>query len=78
MIVEYATTDRFTDVRRIQGPAALGSTDFTARTVLRDLPRGQRIFYRVLFQDLGDLRRVSAPATWQFRHRTGGRGPIVT
>ena len=66
MIVEYATTDRFTDVRRIQGPAALGNTDFTARTVLRDLPRGQRIFYRVLFQDLGDLNRVSAPATGSF------------
>ena len=66
MIVEYATTDQFNDVRRIQGPASLESTDFTARTVLRDLPRGQRIFYRVLFQDLVDLRRVSAPAPGSF------------
>jgi alkaline phosphatase D len=61
MIVEYATTDRFTDVRRIAGPAALEGADFTAKTVLRGLPRGQRIFYRVQFQDLTDLRRFSRP-----------------
>ena len=66
MIVEYATSDRFTDVRRIPGPAALESTDFTARTVLDALPRGQRIFYRVLFQDLLDLRRISPPAGGTF------------
>jgi alkaline phosphatase D len=66
MIVEYATTERFADVKRILGPAALGSTDFTARTVLRDLPRGQRIFYRVQFQDLVDIRRVSAPLSGSF------------
>jgi alkaline phosphatase D len=66
MIVEYATTDRFTDVKRIQGPAALGSTDFTARTMLLDLPRGQRIFYRVVFQDLTDVRRISRPVSGSF------------
>jgi alkaline phosphatase D len=66
MIVEYATTDRFADVRRVQGPAALEGTDFTARTVLQGLPRGQRIFYRVLFEDLLDLRRVSLPGAGTF------------
>jgi alkaline phosphatase D len=66
MIVEYATTDRFADARRIQGPAALESTDFTARTVLQNLPRGQRIFYRVLFQDLTDLRSISEPVAGSF------------
>jgi alkaline phosphatase D len=66
MIVEYATTERFTDPRRIQGPAALGGTDFTAKTVLHGLPRGQRVFYRVLFQDLLDLRRISLPGAGTF------------
>src|SRR6478609_5570314 len=50
MVVEYATTERFADARRITGPAALEGSDFTARTVLTGLPRGQRVFYRVSFQ----------------------------
>jgi alkaline phosphatase D len=66
MIVEYATTDRFADVRRIIGPAALEASDFTAKTVLQGLPRGQRVFYRVLFQDLMDLRSISQPDVGSF------------
>lgn len=67
MFVEYATTERFTDVRRVRGPAALETSDFTSRTVLTDLPAGQRIFYRVLFQDLSDLRVWSEPANGSFQ-----------
>ena len=66
MVVEYATTDRFADLRRIVGPAALEASDFTAKTVLQGLPRGQRIFYRVLFQDLTDLRGFSRPEVGSF------------
>jgi alkaline phosphatase D len=67
MAVEYSTTDAFANVRRVRGPAALDSSDFTARTILTDLPAGQRIFYRVTFQDLNDLRRSSEPVTGSFR-----------
>ncbi len=66
MFVEYSTTERFTDVRRVPGPAALDVSDFTARTVLSGLPAGQRIFYRVLFQDLADIRRWSEPQAGSF------------
>ncbi len=66
MFVEYATTESFRDARRVRGPAALEPSDFTARTVLTDLPHGQRIFYRVLFQDLSDLRTWSEPAAGSF------------
>lgn len=66
MFVEYATTDRFTDVRRVPGPAALESSDYTARVVLTDLPPDQRIFYRVLFQDLADIRAWSDPVPGSF------------
>src|SRR4051794_29581658 len=41
MLVESATPERFTDARRVTGPAALEGSDFTARTVLAGLPRGQ-------------------------------------
>jgi len=71
MFVEYSTTEGFRDARRVAGPAALESSDFTARTVLTGLPEGQRIFYRVLFQDLGDLRAWSEPSTGSFT--TGAR-----
>jgi alkaline phosphatase D len=66
MFVEYSTTERFTDARRVRGPAALETSDFTSRTVLTDLPPGQRIFYRVLFQDLSDLRAWSEPVQGSF------------
>ena len=66
MFVEFATTERFTDPRRVRGPAAIESSDFTSRTVLTGLPAGQRIFYRVLYQDLSDLRAWSEPVTGSF------------
>jgi alkaline phosphatase D len=66
MFVEYATTESFTNARRVHGPAALEGSDFTCRTSLTDLPPGQRIFYRVLFQDLSDLRSWSEPTVGSF------------
>jgi len=66
MFVEYSTTASFRDVRRVRGPAALESSDFTARVLLDELPDGQRMFYRVLFQDLTDLRRWSEPSAGSF------------
>lgn len=67
MVVEYSTTEAFRTVLQRIGPAALESTDFTARVVLTDLPAAQRIFYRVRFQDLADLRAWSEPQTGSFR-----------
>jgi alkaline phosphatase D len=67
LIVEHSTTEKFENVSRRLGPAALESTDYTARIVLSDLPPGQRIFYRVQFQDLGDLRSLSVAQAGSFR-----------
>ena len=75
LFVEYATTERFDEVRRVSGPAALESSDYTARVVLTDLPPGQRIFYRVLFQDLSDLRTWSEPVTGSFATAPDPRAP---
>jgi len=61
MFVEYSTTEGFENIYRVPGPAALETSDFTARVVLTGLPVGQRLFYRVLFQDLADLRSWSLP-----------------
>lgn len=66
MVVEYSTTERFETRTRVPGPAALENSDGTSRVVLTDLPAGQRIFYRVLFQDLADIRSWSDPVTGSF------------
>jgi alkaline phosphatase D len=67
MLVEYATTDRFPDARRVVGDAALPETGLTAKTVLTELPAGQDLFYRVTFQDLSDLATYSPPVVGRFK-----------
>ncbi|HEY6552910.1 MAG TPA: alkaline phosphatase D family protein, partial [Vicinamibacteria bacterium] len=76
LVVEYATTEAFVDPRRVVGPAALEDSDFTARLDLEGLPAGQRIFYRVLFQDLTDLRTWSAPVTGSFPTPPAASGDV--
>jgi alkaline phosphatase D len=75
MIVEYSTSDSFRDVRRVVGPAALEASEFTARVDLTGLPTGQRIFYRVIFQDLSDIRVYSEPAVGSFQTAGQTVGP---
>jgi alkaline phosphatase D len=67
MVVEWSTRASFSDVRRLVGPAALPETGFTARVDLQGLPPDQTIAYRVLFQDLSDLKSWSLPAGGRFR-----------
>ena len=67
MFVEYSTSEKFTNPLRVPGPAALETSDYTARVVLTDLLPGQQIFYRVLFQDLADIRTWSDPVAGSFR-----------
>jgi alkaline phosphatase D len=66
MEVEYAFTPKFENAHIIRGPAALPSTDHTARVILSGLPAGQRVFYRVRFQNLADLRAWSEPVEGSF------------
>jgi alkaline phosphatase D len=51
MVVEWSTTESFRNPRRVTGPVAREENDFTAKVLLRRLPAGQRIFYRVRFED---------------------------
>jgi len=66
MRVEWSTTESFQNVRRVQGPATGGAAGYTARVELTGLPPGQRIFYRVQFEDLADSRSMSLPAAGTF------------
>jgi alkaline phosphatase D len=66
MIIDYSTTESFQNARRVIGPAAIESSDFTARVDLANLPAGQKIFYRVAFQSLDDAKAVSEPVRGSF------------
>ncbi|MEO8804553.1 MAG: alkaline phosphatase D family protein [Burkholderiaceae bacterium] len=73
MLVEWSTTESMRDVRRIAGPAAMETSDFTARMDLVGLPAGQTIFYRAQFQNLADPSAFSAPVTGRFRTPAVGK-----
>ena len=67
MVVEYATTESFADARRVAGPTATAASDFTARVDLTALAPGQRVFYRVRFEDLADRRSLGEPVIGSLR-----------
>src|SRR4029453_3949694 len=50
MIVEWATNEAFRDARRVEGPVTGPDEDFTAKTLLGELPAGAHVFYRVRFE----------------------------
>ncbi|MFM8395046.1 MAG: alkaline phosphatase D family protein, partial [Acidobacteriota bacterium] len=77
LVVDYSTRESFTDSRRITGPAALETSDFTARVDLGQLPRGQRIFYRVSFEDLENRRVTSEYATGSFQLPPAGKRDLT-
>jgi alkaline phosphatase D len=66
MHVEWATTESFGDVHLVRSTPTGPGVDFTARVDLAGLPPGQRIFYRVQFEDLTDSRNVSIPSVGSF------------
>jgi alkaline phosphatase D len=67
MLVEFATTDSFTEILGGASVDALPETDFTAKSLLEELPPGRDIFYRIRFQDLSFPSAVGAPVTGRFR-----------
>src|SRR5436190_21897 len=67
MSVEWATTESFKNPNRIVGPAAMEATDFTSKIDLTGLPAGQRIFYRVTYEDLAHARIVTEPIVGWFK-----------
>lgn len=75
MWVEWSTTASFADARRVRGPYAQDTTDFTARIDLAGLPAGQDIFYRVQWEDLAG-GALSEALPGHFRTAPAGRRDI--
>jgi alkaline phosphatase D len=71
MVVEYATTESFSNARRVRGPVASADSGLTARVSVGDLRPGQDVFYRVRFEDPSDSRIASEPVVGRFRTPPG-------
>jgi alkaline phosphatase D len=78
MLLEWSTTSDFANIRRVRGPLALPTSNFTARIDLRKLPVGQEIFYRVTFVDLTDPNNTSEPLAGHLRLGPGTTRRDVT
>src|SRR5262245_49111268 len=50
MLVDWSYDEQFRDARRIVGPHALDTTDFTVKQALDGLEAGSDVFVRVTFQ----------------------------
>lgn len=73
--VEWSTTESFREVRRVAGPTTDAAADFTAKLRLTGLPSGQRIFYRVRFEDQNGVSGI--PETGSFPTASGSSSEEV-
>lgn len=76
MLVEWATTESMKDARIVTGPVVGENTDFCGKLDLSGLPAGQRIFCRVRFLDLGDMKTLSEPVLGSFATPPVGRRSV--
>ncbi|MBL0937789.1 MAG: alkaline phosphatase D family protein [Gemmatimonadaceae bacterium] len=65
--VEWDTTDRFRNVRRVQSVVTSAESAFTTHLDLTDLPDGQDIWYRARYENEQSPGVFSEPITGTFR-----------
>jgi alkaline phosphatase D len=75
MWVEWSTTESFARAHRVRGPHVLETSDFSARLELTGLPPGERIFYRVQWEDLAS-GGLSEPMDGTFRTAPRAGQPV--
>jgi len=76
VMMEVATTESFTDARRLAPLDALPTSDFAVKRLVQGLPADQDIFYRFTAADLNDVNAVSEPIVGQFRTAPAGRRSV--
>jgi alkaline phosphatase D len=81
MLVDVSTRPDFARARTLRGPVLTPATDLTGKTLLRGLPAGESVHYRVRLADLDDASLLSAPVAGRFRtaparHRDARAGDV--
>ena len=77
MIVEISSNESFRNAHRHVGPVARPDNDFVAKLQLPSLPVGERLFYRVQFEDISDSGNISEPLSGSFRSVPGGKRDVL-
>ncbi len=65
--VDWSTSERFTNVRRVQSAATNPANAFTTHLDITGLPAGETIFYRARYENVGSPGAFSEPMVGQFR-----------
>jgi alkaline phosphatase D len=73
MVVEVAPTESFRWPRQVEGPTVGAGTDFTGKVLLRNLPPGTEVHYRVSFTSEG-RGAGGEPVAGRLRTAPLGRG----
>src|SRR6202171_5414043 len=76
MQVECSTLESFRTIIGVASSEALPEHDFTSKALLEGLPPGQEIFYRVLFEDIGESGISGAAQVGHFRTAPAGKRSI--
>lgn len=71
MLVEVGRRPDLRDARTVRGPLLTPHTDLTGKTLLRGLPSGAELHYRVRLTGLDDHRDVSEPVAGRLRTAPG-------
>ena len=77
MIVEWSPDPSLRGARTVAGPVATAEADFTARVELPDLPAGERIHYRVRFEDQAPGGLSSEPIAGSLVAAPAGRRDVL-
>ena len=75
-VIEWATTESFSDLRGSVYADALPETDGTVKVMLTGLPPGQDVFYRVRLQDLAEPTILGPAQTGRFRTAPADRRSV--
>ncbi len=73
IMMEYSTTESFSNAVRLPAMNALPDSDMTAKRLLENLPSDQDIFYRFTAADLKDINNTSEPIVGRFRTAPASR-----
>ncbi len=65
--VEWSTSERFSNVRRVQSIPSHADHAFTTHLDLTDLPSGETVFYRARYESVDSPGALSEPVEGQFR-----------
>ena len=74
--VEWATTESFSNSRKLSGLTTLPESDFTMKRLIDGLPSDQEIFWRAVATDLSDVNATAEPIVGRFRTAPAARRSV--